>query len=222
MHTENTSVIEFAQQIRKRPSMYFGQEITLSNLEYMLYGFGLNAQKESMVPFQYFNYWVKFKLNKYGSTYNWKVAILEYCDGNQEKGFWKFYELLDEFIELRPQKISVANLYDDNFSFYYSEKNKNKSHRIVGDDNKFILTPAPYQIKLVDFGYCVHSYHYDYQYRVNEYQYGLYSSHFDNLEEAVREYQNQFGVLRWDGVDDMMTEYQLIINYCRNRRQNII
>jgi hypothetical protein len=161
-------------------------------------------------------------LDKYGPIYNWKVAILEYCDGNQEKGFWKFYELLDEFVLLKPRKISITNLYDENFSFYYSENNRNKSYRIFGADNKFILDPAPYQIKLVDFGYCVHSYHYDYYYKVNEYKYGLYSSHFGSIEEAVIAYQNKFGNLQWDYVDDIITEYQLITNFCRNRRQNII
>jgi hypothetical protein len=52
---ENTSVIELAQHIRERPSMYFGSEITLSNLENLLHGFAFNSQKESVVPFQYFN-----------------------------------------------------------------------------------------------------------------------------------------------------------------------
>ena len=221
---KNLSVVDLAQQIRTRPSMYFGNDIKLSNLDNMLWGFNLNSQKESVIPFQYFNYWTKLKLNKFGSKYNWTVAILETCDHDEEKAFWKFYELLDEFIALKPKNLLVAELSADNFAFYYSIDNKNKQHRIIGKDNRYILDPAPYHIKLFEFDYCVHSYHFDYYWLVGEYDKNIYYDHFESLTKSKEIYKDKFNITQWTTIDsiDIQNNFITTINQCKNRRQNII
>jgi hypothetical protein len=221
---ENISVLDFAQHIRKRPGMFFGKEIKLTLLENMLFGFGLNSRIESSIPFQYFNYWTKKKLNKFGATYNWAVAILESCDKNEEKAFWKFYELLDEFIMLKPKKYFAAELTTDNLAFYYSLDNNNKQHRIIGNDNRYILDPAPYHIKLFDFGYCVHSYHFDYYWLVDEYDKNIYYNHFENYKQCKKVYKDKFNISKWKTIDNSEIQNIFIetINNCRNREHNII
>ena len=219
------SVIEFAQQIRTHSSMYFGKDIKLSLLESMLWGFNLNSQKESVIPFQYFNYWTKNKLNKFGSKYNWTVAIIESCENDEEKAFWKFYELLDEFISLKPKNLFIAELTSDSFAFYYSKDNKNKQHRIIGEDNRFILDPAPYLVKLFEFDYCVHSYHFDYYWLVDEYNKNIYYNHFDTIKKCKTVYKDKFNISEWTTVtegNEIQREFEKTILNCRNRRQNII
>lgn len=222
---KNLSVIDLAQQIRERPSMYFGKEIKFSHLENMLWGFNLNSQKESIIPFQYFNYWTKLKLNKFGPTYNWATAIFDNCDKDEEKSFWKFYELLDEFIALKPRNIFMTELSAESFDFYYSLKNKNKQYRIIGAENgRYIVDPAPYHIKLFEFDYCVHSYHFDYYWLVDEYDKNIYYSHFEDLAKCKAIYKDKFNITQWTTVDSKSIEDNFIntINYCRNRRQTII
>jgi len=221
---KNLSVIDFAQQVRQSPGMYFGKDVSLSNLENMLWGFNLNSEKESIVPFQYFNYWTKHKLNKFGSTYNWAVAIKETCDGNEEKAFWKFFELLDEFVLLKPNALLTAELNSDNLAFYYSKDNTNKQHRIIGTDNRFILDPAPYHVRLFEFDYCVHSYHFDYFWLVEEYDKNIYYNHFESIQVCKAIYKGKFNISIWTepNLNEVQNLYQQTIGKCRNRRYNII
>lgn len=221
---QNLSVIEFAQQIRKSPSMYFGKEAKLTLLDNMLWGFNLNSQKESAIPFQYFNYWTKMKLNKFGPKYNWSVAILESCDNNDEKAFWKFYELLDEFSALKPRNLFLVELTSDNFAFYYSKDNKSKQYRIIGEDNRHILDPAPYHIKLFEFDYCVHSYHFDYFWLVEDYGKNIYYNHFEDINKCKDIYKGKFNINEWtkSEKDEIQNEFDKTISNCRNRRQNVI
>jgi len=215
---DKLSTLEFAKSIGQRPGMYFGAQITLTSLEYLLFGFDLKTNVESLPPFQYFNNWVKHKLNKFGSNYNWKVAILGACNNDEKLAFDKFYELLDEFFMLKPKSITSTLLTEDNFEFYYNKGNSNKSYRLIGTDNKRILQPSPYQIKLVEFDYCTHSYHYDYYFVVGDKDKGNYHQQFDSLIQSKKIYKGKYGELKWQKTDNinLETEFKLIIDNCEN------
>jgi hypothetical protein len=220
----NLSVIEFAWHIKKRYSMYFAKDVKLTLLFNLLWGFNLNSQKESAVPFQYFNYWAKKKLDKLGPAYDWMTAILESCNNNDEKAFWKFYELLDEFTALKPKSLLTSELTTESFAFYYSIQNKNKQYRIIGEDNRYVLDPAPYHIKLFEFDYCIHSYHFDFYWLVEEYDKNIYYGHFDDLEKCKEMYKDRFNVNDWRVVSEaeIKNEFAKTISVSRNRRKNII
>jgi hypothetical protein len=215
---DKISTVEFAKIIGKRPGMYFGNQITITSLECSLLGFGINTNVQSLPPFHYFNYWIKQKLNKFGATYNWKVAILETCNNDERLAFDKFFELLDEFLLLKPKSITTTFLTEDNFAYYYSRDNSHKNHRIIGDENKFILDPAPYEIKLVEFDYCIHSYHYDYYFVVGEGNKGRYYQQFDSLIHSKKTYKEKFGGLEWQNIssDNVDKEFKFIVDYCDN------
>jgi hypothetical protein len=215
---DNLSTVEFAKTIGRRPGMYFGNQNTITGLEFLLHGFDQNTNVQSLPPFHYFNYWTKKKLNKFGSTYTWRVAILETCKNDERLAFEKFYELLDEFLLLKPISITKTFLTEDNFSFYYNKDNSNKNRRIIGVDNKYILDPAPYEIKLVEFDYCTHSYHYDYYFVVGESNKGKYYQQFDNLIDSKKTYDERFGGLEWQNIqiDNVHIEFKLLIDNCEN------
>lgn len=204
------TTIEFARFIGNRPSMFFGNQISLTNLWNMLLGFDVNSV-ESVPPFDYFNFWVTQKLNKFGNGYNWKIAILETYDSDERKSFDNFFELLEEFILIKPKSISTVLLTDENFSFYYYKDNKKKNFRIFGsieniDDT--ILFPAPYKIKIVEFDYCTHSYHYDFHFVVGDYDKGRYYQRFDSLKSSKKTYKQKFGKLEWSEIDPNNIEFE--------------
>ncbi len=221
---ENLSTIEIAQIIRKRPQMFFGENVKLTLLANLLWGFNTNSQKESDVPFQYFNHWTKIKLKKFGQSNNWALAILACCENDEEKAFWKFYELLDEFTGLTPKQLFIAELTPENLDFYYSLNNTHKQYRIIGVENRYIVDPAPYHVKLFEFNYCVHSYHFDYYWVVGEYEKCTYYNHFESINKCQQIYKDQFNITKWITVDQnlILNSYQETINNCRNRRQNVI
>jgi hypothetical protein len=210
------STVEFAKYIGQRPEMFFGNQITITALEFSLLGFDLNSTVQSLPPFFYFNYWIKQKLNKLGATYNWKVAILETCNNDEKLAFAKFFELLDEFLSLKPKSITTTFISEDNFSFYYNKDNSHKNRRIIAVDNKYILEPAPYEIKLVEFDYGTHSYHYDYNYMVGESNKVKYYQQFDSLIDSKNIYNEMFGKLEWqyDSSSNIDIEFRLIIDNC--------
>jgi hypothetical protein len=213
---EDLTTIEFAKFIEKRPGMFFGNQISLTNLGYKILGFDTNSNVESVPPFHYFNFWVKQKLNKLGAGYNWKNAILETYDSNERLSFDKFYELLEEFLFLKPKSIITTFLTEENFAFYYNTDNKNKSRRIIGDIKKMdtaILYPAPYQIKLVEFDYCIHAYHYDFHFVVGDYDKGKHYQEFDSLKSSKKTYEEKFGKLEWSKIDigNIENEFKSIV-----------
>ena len=213
---DKISTVEFAKFIGQRPEMFFGNQITITALEFSLLGFDLNTTVQSMPPFHYFNYWTKQKLNKFGATYNWKVAILETCNNDEKLAFDKFFDLLDEFLSLKPKSITTTFLTEDNFAFYYNKGNSHKSRRIIGADSKYILDPAPYEIKLVEFDYGTHSYHYDYYFVVGESNKGKYYQQFDSLIDSKRTYNEKFGELEWQDISNhnVNNEFKSLIDNC--------
>ncbi|MFD2915482.1 hypothetical protein [Psychroserpens luteus] len=212
------STIEFAKFIEKRPGMFLGDQITLTNLWNMLLGFDVNST-ESIPPFHYFNYWTKKKLNKLGGGYSWRNAILEVNNSDEKQAFDNFFELLDEFLTLKPKSINSVLLTEENFTFYYNKENNNKSRRIIGDTmDSAILYPAPYQIKLVEFDYGTHAYHYNFYYVVGEYDKGKYSQEFDDLNSSKETYSKKFGKLKWTETDygNIENEFKLIVENINN------
>ncbi|MGB0869917.1 MAG: hypothetical protein ACPGSD_09990 [Flavobacteriales bacterium] len=221
---DKMTTIDFAKQIQSRPYMFFKKGISLSNLQNMLWVYNLNSNFENEVPFQYFNYWVKNKLNKFGSNMDWATAILEYCEHNEEKGFWMFYELLNEFESLSPISMYSIDINPVHFSFYYSQNNRNKSSRIIGQENNFILEPAAYHIKVFEFDYCFHSYHFDYEWAIKENNQSKYHQHFDNVDDFINKYRMQYGEMKWVKLTgrEVRIEFKNTIDHCRNKNENII
>jgi hypothetical protein len=212
---DNLSVVEFAQFIRLRHGMFFRNSIKITDLENLINGYIINAKKDSLPPFHYFNRWVKEKLKKFGSTINWRTAIQEICNNDEEKAFWKFFELLDEFAVIKPLGIYVASLSKDNFSFYYCT-NYEKPSRFVDTENKHIIYPAPYKIKIIEFDYATHSYYYDFNYVVLDSDLGRYNQCHESVQSCFELYKKEFGELVWDKIpyEQLMDEFKLITETC--------
>ena len=81
-----------------------------------------------------------------------------------------------------------------------------------------ILYPAPYQIKLIEFEYCTHAYHYDFYYVIGEYDKGKYYQEFDDLKLSKETYSKKFGELQWLKIDteNIETEFKLTVENINN------
>ena len=99
------------------------------------------------------------------------------------------------------------------------KEHKKKNYTIYGDKNIYVLHPAPYQIKVIEFDYSVHSYHFDFYHVVYESESGMYQGHFDSFDLCQSYYQKKFGPLEWIETDEYTSvEYKKIIDNCGNRR----
>ena len=79
--------------------MYIGDS-KLTTMDAFLNGaqFGLSINKINEVPeFRNFHFWVRDKLELEPLSVGFKTTILEHCNGDEEKGLQKFFELIEEF-----------------------------------------------------------------------------------------------------------------------------
>ena len=215
MTLDNLSIFDLAQQIKKRPQMYLGETVGFTNLVNLINGYSFHKTTSGNPPFEYFNVWVKKKFDKWGSNKHWTNVILQENKNNEEKAFRNFFELLEEFNQIKPLNIFSTNLTEDNFALYYSKDNR-KGGRLVGSEGRLVIDPAPYHIKVVQFDYCTHSYHFDFNYAVLESVHGKHEQSFHLLDKCFQFYIAKYGDLRWGEIpkNQTDTEFQLITQNC--------
>jgi len=110
---EINNIYDLLFLIEHRPGMYLGKP-TLERLSMFLYGieFGLNHGNVESSTFDWkqfkpklephyahgFQSWIsQTLLNRETSAYDWAYIILEYCNGDEEKGFDLFFKLIEKF-----------------------------------------------------------------------------------------------------------------------------
>jgi hypothetical protein len=211
------SLFRLVQEIKKRPKMFF-ENLSLTDLDLFISGYNMNSKAAETRPFSYFNIWVKQKFKMFGPQMNWKRAILEEYKNDEEKSFWSFFDLLDEFHKLKPTNIYTTKLTPDHFASYYSKDNKKPSTSHGGE--VFFINPAPYFIKVVEFDYQTHAYHFDFFYAINETLSGHYDQGHDSIKDCFEYYKDMYGELVWQEVlqDELIPEYELIMFNCDHRR----
>ncbi len=193
------SILELVLLLQKRPRMFLGNDLRLSSLNHLLGGFGVHAkEKEGMVTFRHFTDWILYKFRKYGGAPGWAGLILITCDQDEEKAFSRFFELLDEFLKTKPLAIYHCRLAEDNFVYYYNTAHPTRSWRLVGADNREVLTPAPYEIRIVTFSVGAYMYYYDYDFAIGQSDRGYYCSDgLDTLRACKEICKAKYGVLNW-------------------------
>jgi hypothetical protein len=215
MKLDNLSIFDFAQEIKKHYRLFFEGTPRFSDLRNLISGYSINTTVYDNPPFDYFNIWIKRKFNRWGSNMDWAKAILQECDNDQEKAFWKYFDLIEEFHQIKPIKIYTVNLVDDDFAKFYST-NAPKTWSLIGPDNRRIVEPAPYHIKVIEFEYCIHAYHFDYYYLISKSEIGRHKQSFSNIEKCFHYYDVCFGKLNWTElpIEQVDREFELIAKNC--------
>lgn len=128
----------------------------LSGYSVALYEHGITDQDVKALfplPFCFFNEYVAhyFKLN--GTTLGWCNIILEQTGFDEQKGFYKFYELFDKFKKLTIKSCEKISLNEENITFHNTDEFAPRS--IVGpnldiEEPVFNNPEAVFIIKLTD------------------------------------------------------------------------
>ena len=113
--------------IRKRPGMYLGSN-SITPLIHFLNGYqaaerglGICSQELFPLPFRYMHEFTSIRLNCHDNL-DWCKHILGFCDGDEEKALNKFFELYDEFCQIRMKRYWKAVLSEDNIQWNNSMK----------------------------------------------------------------------------------------------------
>lgn len=139
--------------IRKRPGMYLGSK-SITALSHFLNGYQFAQQDygvggvERLFPlnFKFMHEFTKIQLCK-DDNLGWCNHILNACDGDEEKALDKFWELYDEFKEVKMKKCWKAILSEDNIQYNDSMK-YTYAMRMDGKEAIFNNPRAVYLIEL--------------------------------------------------------------------------
>ena len=136
--------------IRKRPEMYLGGN-SITALSHFLNGYtiaesdlGFDFQKELFpLDFHFMHDFVRMRF-KEENNIGWCNNILNHCNNNEEKGLKIFFELYDEFKNIKMKRCYKAVLSDDNIQY-----NNNMQHTCKNGKEPVFKNPlAVYVIEL--------------------------------------------------------------------------
>lgn len=114
------SIFELFKIIQKRPWMYLWEKQTLTNLLGFLawYSFWIwddNKKLLNKLFYKFQDYIVEKTVgmdNRTNDCWMFQDCLLKVSDGNEEKAFYLFFELLDNFIEKERIVIDISSPVD--------------------------------------------------------------------------------------------------------------
>lgn len=144
------SIFGMIDTIRKRPGMYLGS-MSITHLFHFLDGYRAaereydQYRKKEMFPldFYYMSEFTNVRLNCHNNA-GWCWHILEFCEGDEEKALNKFFELYDEFKQIKMTRYWKAVLSQDNIQWNNSMEHTCRN----GKEPVFINPVAVYVIEL--------------------------------------------------------------------------
>lgn len=147
------SVYNIINTIRKRSGMYLGSN-SITALWHFLDGYqaalrdnGICSNRELFpLDFRYMSEFTNVRLG-YSGNMGWHEHILGFFNGDEEKALAGFFELFDEFIQIRMKKYWRAILTKDNIEWHNSMEHV---YRMEGDRKKpvFINPVVVYVVEL--------------------------------------------------------------------------
>lgn len=115
------------ETIRKRPGMYLGSNSITALMNFMHgYQFALRELRKfddacptNLFPldFYFMHEYTTLLYGLYESTAGWRNHILWNCGGDEEKALNKFFEVFDDFKEIRAEKCRRAVLSAENIAY---------------------------------------------------------------------------------------------------------
>ncbi|UKN00204.1 hypothetical protein K6119_10715 [Paracrocinitomix mangrovi] len=195
------NIYEVLSYIRKRPSFV---DSNITHLWYYLEGYHFssitkNTDSYEVFPqFWYFHEFVKEHYNRNESTAGWKNIILRENDGDNEKSFSVFFELLEEFKKLYVESIKVAQLSEENIKFHHSDECEFKR----GDN--LPIWNEPKEVYLIEYS---NSFGWSLIIKPSENFPNEWSTRYSSEEEAKDKVKGYFGdYLQWEACRGNLNE----------------
>lgn len=120
------SISSLLEKIRERPGLYLlGKGITslcdlVTGYQLGIMEYDTLEEKREIIPLDFFRYmseFAVFRLNPRIRNMGWWHAVLEHCEGDEEKALNKFFELYDEFKQIKMQRYWKAVLSEENIKW---------------------------------------------------------------------------------------------------------
>jgi len=137
------NLYSFLEIIRHRPGMYIGN-CTLSTLEIYINGYTTSlhnnqiSEKHEFLPFSYFRMFLDWKYNQ-SFIFSLSRIIHLKNDVNDKEALLVFFELLDEFKQIRPLWAKKAVLTEMNINTYLAGLKEESRATIVVPDTIYIV-----------------------------------------------------------------------------------
>lgn len=136
-----TNIYELLDSIHLRSGMYLRKSDSLSALEDLINGYlsciisNRIIEKHEALPFQYFSNFINQKYNSSG---------ISWCDvitmkNEDTKAFEHFFELLEEFKQIRPISVKKAILTEFNVNTYLVRLKEGNRETIILPDAIYII-----------------------------------------------------------------------------------
>ena len=206
------SIFEFldSEHFRKRPAMYLGEK-SISKLRTYMNGYQIcetfNGIKsiDTKPPFWLFFPWICKYYSHSGSYYSQDGIILQNCNNNEEEALDTFFQRLDEFRKIRPEKLMFARIGKSEIDFFNSHNGTrwtmtgSKQIRIGPADNLYIIK---YNHRLGCSSHHIKG------------QNGINLDYFSSLNKAILNAEREYGkTLKWEEIPKKEIEniYEKII-----------
>ncbi|MBO4996868.1 MAG: hypothetical protein J6D02_02590 [Lachnospira sp.] len=117
------SISTIIHTIKKRPGMYLGSN-SITALNHFLNGYqaaerdlAISANPQLFpLPFRYMSEFTKIRLQAH-SNLGWGHHILNFCNGDEQQALNMFFELYDEFEQIRMKRCLKAVLTKNNIEY---------------------------------------------------------------------------------------------------------
>lgn len=143
------SILNMIDIVRKRPGMYLGRN-SITALCHFIDGYEF-AERDFAVcrkgklfplPFRYMHEYVGYRL-KCHETLGWCDQILRSCNGDEEAALWKFFEMYDDFNQVKMRKYWKAVQSEDNIAWNDRMEHAYSIRQKVGDAGSAIPDGQP-------------------------------------------------------------------------------
>ncbi|QHT70576.1 hypothetical protein GXP67_29950 [Rhodocytophaga rosea] len=187
-------IYNLLEKIKERPSMYLGEK-RISSLRTFIdgYTFGLweyNIQtEEETPPFVLLHKWVAKKFGWGQTSAGWNTILLNENLGDEEKALDQFFEILPEFMNVIPTRISRVKINEVNKSHYLIEGRKYTGFSRTQEITTNEINSIPDFIYVVKFsqdtGYV--------NYYIKEEKILKDQWHYENRTEAIKRIELEVG-----------------------------
>lgn len=156
------NIYDLISLLKSRTAMYTGNN-KLSTLRTFIDGFQfalsvnqLENKDHKPIPFVFFHEWVARYYNWYESTAGWCHIILEENNHDEEKSLTIFFDLFDQFSQMKILSTQQLKLNQQNIDFHHSAACKTKRIADIKLWTEVPLYENPTEINLLelsDFGF---------------------------------------------------------------------
>lgn len=184
-------IYELLALVKRRPAMWLGKA-EISAFKNFLDGF-FYAQRSydphafEWPPFELVQDWVELHLNRGPGSESWAGLLLTHYQGDEAAALQRFFELLDEFQQVRVVRGLQISLSPDNRAFYYSDDCKRPVYSATPliEANRLPFPDQVYILQFSGLGY----YAFQHRGRTSVSRAGGYRS----LRAALKQLRLEFG-----------------------------